>query len=255
MGKSKGPQHKDAGTCEADAQTARLPLIGADGDLTKEFQRCLIELFGRFDVDNDKLLSETELKAFSRAANADEREFTTEEMEEIREHFNWKGDAKTGGLSLRGWIEMYHTQTAGEEEETWRDLEQLGYDGTLVHRSKKLMKTSCKALQTKLDSLLKLGEASDLDAFVKEFVPTDLEEDDFEHFAGRLRENDCTEFKQIVAEIRCCATGQGVFQIDGDIGDASTSVMFSFQAPHAGCERIDREVSFVLSGDDWRAEC
>ena len=46
------------------------------------------------------------------------------------------GQHKKGGLTLRGWYDMYHTQTCSEVEETWKDLRRLGYNGQLKRSGK-----------------------------------------------------------------------------------------------------------------------
>eukprot|EP00656_Telonema_subtile_P021553 TRINITY_DN2258_c0_g4_i1.p1 TRINITY_DN2258_c0_g4~~TRINITY_DN2258_c0_g4_i1.p1 ORF type:complete len:169 (-),score=43.26 TRINITY_DN2258_c0_g4_i1:268-774(-) len=134
----KHKKHKKSGECAtlANARTEEVPaasgkdskLLTADGVLTPDFQTVLVELFQRFDVDGDGHLSEAELKAYSGAANADGREFESEELEQITGCFDW---VQGKGLSIDGWLDMYHTQTGGDEDETWGDLRHLGYDGNL----------------------------------------------------------------------------------------------------------------------------
>ncbi|CAK0865159.1 unnamed protein product, partial [Prorocentrum cordatum] len=182
----------------AQEKEERVDLLNDLGDATPDFKRVLIELFGRFDVDADKLLNKAELLAFSRTANPTGREFTTTELEEMCEHFDWKGQGpNSGGLTLRGWLQMYVTQTGGDEEETWRDLHQLGYDGQLQKLSEKKKRTKCEALQLKLEALVALGEAADVEGFVSSFVPVDLAEDERTEFAERLRKDDNAELKSI----------------------------------------------------------
>ena len=115
------------------------PLIAGDEWLSKPFATALEELFRRFDVDEDNLLSKEELKLYSIAANENNRCFTDVELQEIEDYFDWKdggGQHKKGGLTLRGWYDMYHTQTCSEVEETWKDLRRLGYNGQLKRSGK-----------------------------------------------------------------------------------------------------------------------
>jgi len=60
-------------------KTGREALL-KDGEATKKFKDCLVHIFRRFDADNDKLLAEEELQAFSRAANKDGHEFEAQEI-------------------------------------------------------------------------------------------------------------------------------------------------------------------------------
>merc|ERR1740123_2371736 len=114
---------------------------------------------------------------------------------------------------------MYHTQTNGSEEETWQDLRRLGYNARLKLEEKdgpdgKV--TRNEALQAKLDKLLALAEAGDVEGFVSAFVPSDLTDDEKADYIGRLKEDGGSEFKGLTEEIRCCATGQNVFKIEDE---------------------------------------
>ena len=116
-------KHKKSGECAAlaNARTAQdtaeqssgsgVELLTAQGELSPLFHSILTTLFERFDRDEDGLLSDAELKAYSAAANEDGRQFDQEEIDQIRDCF----DCKPGGLTLDGWLDMYHTQTGGDE--------------------------------------------------------------------------------------------------------------------------------------------
>lgn len=106
------------------------------GQLTSPFKQCLVEIFSRFDSDGDHMLSEEELQAFSRSANKDSKEFTPDEVSEMKSMFEWLDGASGGGLSLRGFVEMYKRQTEVSLEESWSDLTKLGYDESLKLRTK-----------------------------------------------------------------------------------------------------------------------
>ena len=88
----------------------RVELLTPEGGLSPAFESVLQTLFRRFDVDGDGTLSEAELLAYSAAANPDGRQFGAEEIEELKDYFGWNN-----GLSLSGWLDMYHTQTSGDE--------------------------------------------------------------------------------------------------------------------------------------------
>mmetsp|Transcript_1106 Transcript_1106/g.2164 ORF Transcript_1106/g.2164 Transcript_1106/m.2164 type:complete len:286 (+) Transcript_1106:129-986(+) len=250
-------------------------LLEEDGAATRKFKQVLVALFARFDVDGDKLLSEDELRAFSRAANVDDREFTDDELAEVRDNFDWKeeGSNGCGGLTLRGWMQMYVTQTAGgAEEETWADLHSLGYNDQLElqgaddktpddagkSQAPKLRRPKSEKLRAALDRFVELGEAGskaggDLLSFVAAFVASDVPKEDQVAFVEDLRAGDGAQLTNLLAELRCCATGEGVFRIEEDDPDGGP-VTIHFHSPTAGMERVDRAVVFVRDGDDWRAE-
>merc|ERR1711918_210683 len=149
-------------------------------------------------------------------ANEDDREFDREELDEVKEFFDWKKDGPNGGgLTLRGWIQLYVTQTGAREEDTWKDLKQLGYDSQLKLPSKE-KKTKNPALQAKLELLVRLGEEKKIAEFVDAFVPCDLTAEEKTDYIERLQENDCADFSNIVEELKCCATGKGVFKIEDE---------------------------------------
>ena len=102
----------NAGMLDAEQSSgSNVELLTAQGELSPLFHSILTTLFERFDQDEDGLLSDAELRAYSAAANEDGRQFDEEEIDQIRDCF----DCKPGGLTLDGWLDMYHTQTGGDE--------------------------------------------------------------------------------------------------------------------------------------------
>lgn len=95
-------------------------------ELSDELQTALEATFVRFDVDGDGGLSVPELQAFARVCN-DGEEFALEELDDLR-FFHRNDD---GALTLKGFLQMYHTQTTARPADTWADLKALGFDGTL----------------------------------------------------------------------------------------------------------------------------
>jgi len=252
MGK-KSRKPKKGGVTKTAGEKPAVPLLEEDGDATRKFKQVLVAIFNRFDADKDMVLSVAELKAFSREANPDGREFADDELSEMEEMFDWRSpaDGKEGGLTLRGWLQMYVTQTGASPEETWSDLQCLGYNRQLDPRCR----AGNKDLQAKLDHLLQLGRAEDLDAFVDAFVMPDVEQADRQDFLSRLRGGDSDEtpmLPNLLAELRCCASGDGVFDVEGC--RETGPVTFHFRSPTTGLENIDREVAFVLVGGEWYAE-
>lgn len=108
--------------------------------------------------------------------------------------------------------------------------------------------TSNSALQAKLDQLKSLAEGNFIDNFVKEFVPSDLEEEDLVEFTKRQKDFP-EEWENLKSEIFAIATGTGVTRIEGD---QTTTAVFYFRHPKV--EQMDREVVFVCTDGDWRAE-
>lgn len=246
---------------QVEDQEERVELIADDGDASRAFKSCLVALFQRFDVDKDRLLSEAELKVFSREANENEREFSADEFEEMRDCFDWteKGPNGVGGLTLRGWLQMYQTQTGAEPEETWRDLHQLGYNNQLelVSAVPKAMHPRSASLRAALDRFVVLASGDDVEAFVKGFVATDIDEEDRVAFAEDLKKDGSKQLLELLAELRCCASGEGVFKIEEKKekeGAEQSPVTIHFHSPAPGCEKVDRAVVFVRDGGDWRAE-
>lgn len=112
------------------------------------------------------------------------------------------------------------------------------------------MKTTCEALQKKLDGLVALAAAGDREAFARAFVPLDLTEDELAGYVGHLKNGD-GEWKNLISEIKAVALGETVERIEGD---QITRATFFF--PHPTIELCDREVVFVRPSkdSDWRAE-
>jgi len=264
--KKYGKPKKSAGAKESKeekeerAPSPQIELLDDVCECTPAFKRALVELFARFDVDGDKLLSEAELKAFSRAANEDEREFAEEEMMEIKDFFDWKEGPAGAGLTLRGWMQMYMTQTQAREEETWEDLHRLGYNGRLELRPAPSTKAEGE-LRAKLEELLALGEAGKLKEFVDAFVAPDVDQEDRDAFletlSGKGAEEDTLaddvgQLQGLLAELRCCLTGDGVFKVEGDQEEGPAT--FHFRSPAPGMHHIDREVVFLKEEGRWCAE-
>eukprot|EP00931_Biecheleriopsis_adriatica_P008368 TRINITY_DN10956_c0_g1_i2.p1 TRINITY_DN10956_c0_g1~~TRINITY_DN10956_c0_g1_i2.p1 ORF type:complete len:260 (+),score=80.50 TRINITY_DN10956_c0_g1_i2:25-780(+) len=236
------------------AAEERVELLDANGDCTPAFKRVLLELFQRFDSDGDRFLNEEELRIFSRTANEDGREFDQDEFDQIKEHFDWK-DGK--GLTLRGWQQMFHTQTGGEEEETWKDLKHLGYDGQL-NRVQKAKQTKISALQTQLEVFLNLVTAGDVTALVAAFAPADFSPEEQAEFVSGLQQDNGRKLSQLQAEIRCCASGEGVIEVEEENPSAEDArVIFNFHSPSLAdspSDRPDRSAVFALQEGQWRAE-
>jgi len=112
---------------------AKMPsLIDDDSwDFTDPCKVALEEIFSRYDLDKDGCLNDKELDDFAISCNG--KPFDTNSKHEIQENFNVN---EKGYLTLEGFLEMYHTQTSAEPEETWKDLQAQGYDNSLKLQKK-----------------------------------------------------------------------------------------------------------------------
>ena len=92
------------------------------GDLSERIKEIFAEIFDRFDIDKDGALDDVELDNFVLKCSG--RVFSQEEKNDILENFDIN-DKKQ--LKKSGFIQMYSLQTMSEPEETWKDLQSLGY--------------------------------------------------------------------------------------------------------------------------------
>lgn len=95
------------------------------GDLTDAFTKVLTSIFNLFDTDQDNHLSLSELQAFAQATNG--QLLSANDLQEMK-HF----ETDAMGLTLGGFLDFYHTQTCGDEEETIGDLKKHGYGRDLT---------------------------------------------------------------------------------------------------------------------------
>lgn len=98
-------------------------LIGKDGNLSRDFEAVLTKLFISFlEAPTDRALSLEKLKEFSKICN-DGTAFSDSEIKEIQTYFQCD---ENKGLTLKGFKDMYHTQSSAEPMETWKDMKKLG---------------------------------------------------------------------------------------------------------------------------------
>ncbi|KAJ3070204.1 hypothetical protein HDU99_002726 [Rhizoclosmatium hyalinum] len=100
----------------------RAPLLDQDDALMPNVSTALLEIFGRFDDDNDGALNRLELERFAVATNGEK--FEESAIEELKKSFNVNAN---GDLTRAGFLEMYQLQTLSDPSETWRDLIKHGY--------------------------------------------------------------------------------------------------------------------------------
>ena len=91
----------------AKKKASKVALLDDKEWLSPPLLSALRRVFRRFDTDGDGGLCESELQAFARACNAG-TELDLDELDQIQQFFDT--DA-AGRLTLKGFYEMYHTQT------------------------------------------------------------------------------------------------------------------------------------------------
>lgn len=128
---------------ELSENEIRSILIGKDGNLSRDFEAVLTKLFISFlENPTDKALTLENLKKFSMICN-DGKPFSDEEIKEIQTYFQCD---ENKGLTLKGFKDMYHTQSSAEPMETWRDMKKLGFDKDLLERRDAALRCRvCKA--------------------------------------------------------------------------------------------------------------
>ncbi|KAG6951043.1 hypothetical protein JG688_00013911 [Phytophthora aleatoria] len=147
----KKTHQEDAGISENEVRTL---LIGKDGNLTRDFEAVLTRLFISFlEKPTDKSLTLDKLKDFSKICN-DGKPFSDEEIKEIQTYFQCD---ENKGLTLKGFKDMYHTQSSAEPMETWRDMKKLGYDKELLEKREAALRCRvCKSPSTLVCSRCKV---------------------------------------------------------------------------------------------------
>lgn len=126
--KQQQPPQEDYGLSESEV---RAMLIGKDGQLSRDFEAVLTKLFISFlEEPTDRALSLDKLKEFSKICN-DGTAFSDSEIKEIQTYFQCD---ENKGLTLKGFKDMYHTQSSAEPMETWKDMNKLGYVGDISLR-------------------------------------------------------------------------------------------------------------------------
>jgi len=118
-------------------------LLDADGSISVELEHCLKHIFAKYCTPppptsiNDKggifltppdgsYLTPQGLDAWARDTNG--APFSKETREELREFMDVTDE---GWLTFKGFLQIYQLQTENDEEETWRDLSNHGFDRTL----------------------------------------------------------------------------------------------------------------------------
>ncbi|KAJ2742117.1 hypothetical protein GGI20_004707 [Coemansia sp. BCRC 34301] len=105
----------------------RVELLQDNLEFTTKCETALTEIFERYDIDKDGALNDKEIQAFATFTNGSP--FTEADLADIRTNLDC---TKDGALLKGGFLQLYSLQTnAGDEDETWADLEKHGYNSEL----------------------------------------------------------------------------------------------------------------------------
>ncbi|KAF8894543.1 hypothetical protein BD779DRAFT_845546 [Infundibulicybe gibba] len=126
-------------------RNAGVQLLDDEGNISGQFENCLKHIFGKYCIppaptldtkDAERValltpppnayLSPEGLDAWARDTNG--APFSQETKDELVEFLDVTDD---GGLTFKGFLQIYQLQTENDEEETWRDLSNHGFDRTL----------------------------------------------------------------------------------------------------------------------------
>eukprot|EP01117_Protostelium_nocturnum_P002307 TRINITY_DN1296_c0_g1_i1.p1 TRINITY_DN1296_c0_g1~~TRINITY_DN1296_c0_g1_i1.p1 ORF type:complete len:322 (-),score=157.51 TRINITY_DN1296_c0_g1_i1:46-915(-) len=111
---------------ESNAAEGNIPMLVRNGTMTKNFYRVLRVVFEHFDEDCDGCWNDKEVGKFYETVNGESIDHST--LKFLRDHFQTN---KKGNLTMVGFFEFYLSQTAGSAEETWNDLQKLGFNQKL----------------------------------------------------------------------------------------------------------------------------
>jgi len=119
-------------------------LLDDDGGISDQLERCLMHIFAKYCEPRnattghdetrlslltpppDACLMPEGLDAWAQDTNG--APFSQETKDELIEFLDVTDD---GGLTFRGFLQIYQLQTENDEEETWKDLSSHGFDRTL----------------------------------------------------------------------------------------------------------------------------
>ena len=106
---------------------ALIGLVEKNGSATPAFKAVLGEIFRKYDKDKDGSLSSSELATFAEESGTGSS-ISQEERKQLGLFFEVDS---SGNLTQKGFEQMYLMNTNHQPEDTWKDLEKLGYSKTL----------------------------------------------------------------------------------------------------------------------------
>ncbi|KAA1474925.1 hypothetical protein DENSPDRAFT_782634 [Dentipellis sp. KUC8613] len=119
-------------------------LLDVDGAISRQLETCLKHIFAKYCTPKPSssnagekhlallyppagaYLDQAGLDSWARDTNG--APFSEETKEELQEFLDVTDD---GGLTFKGFMQIYQLQTENDEEETWRDLSSHGFDRKL----------------------------------------------------------------------------------------------------------------------------
>lgn len=123
-------------------RNAGVHLLDDEGEVSDQFEACLKHIFAKYCTPPAEMRNSYNGKLLTPPANAylspegldnwaqdtNGAPFSKEAKEQLIEFLDVTPD---GGLTLKGFLQIYQLQTENDEEETWRDLFTHGFDRSL----------------------------------------------------------------------------------------------------------------------------
>jgi len=140
---SPRPATPEPGARQGHRNITNVQLLDADGAISDRLEQCLKHIFAKYCTPPTPMpmvgkrgvlltppegsyLTQEGLDAWATDTNG--APFSEETKEELREFLDV---TEKGWLTFKGFLQIYQLQSSTEEEETWRDLSNHGFDRSL----------------------------------------------------------------------------------------------------------------------------
>ncbi|KAL1745607.1 hypothetical protein HDZ31DRAFT_36031 [Schizophyllum fasciatum] len=137
------PETPEPSSVQGRRNTGDVQLLDSEGSISPQLEACLQHIFAKYCTPQAQhsavrarkslltppdgaYLSPAGLDAWAKDTNG--APFPQETKDELIEFLDVTPD---GGLTFKGFLQIYQLQTENDEEETWRDLANHGFDRTL----------------------------------------------------------------------------------------------------------------------------
>ncbi|KAL1667768.1 hypothetical protein GGF50DRAFT_124565 [Schizophyllum commune] len=137
------PETPEPSSVQGRRNTGDVQLLDTEGSISPQLEACLQHIFAKYctpqaqhsavrarksllTAPEGAYLSSEGLDAWAKDTNG--APFPQETKDELIEFLDVTPD---GGLTFKGFLQIYQLQTENDEEETWRDLANHGFDRTL----------------------------------------------------------------------------------------------------------------------------